>query len=69
MKYKFKAFLTGFIMFMIVLAIAGFVNFLSIILGTEAFLTTFATLCILYLCYVFGDLYLSVYASKEKKDA
>jgi membrane protein implicated in regulation of membrane protease activity len=69
MKYKMKAFLTGVTMLAIVAAIAGFVNALMLILGTDMFLTGFAVLSILYLCYVFGDLYLSIYASKEKSDA
>ena len=69
MKYKMKAFLTGFTMLMVAAAIGGFMSFLSLILGTEMFLTGFAVLCVLYLCYVFGDLYLSFYGSKENKDA
>ena len=69
MKYKMKAFLTGFTMLMVAAAIGGFVSFLALILGTEMFLTGFAVLCILYLCYIFGDLYLSFYGSKENKDA
>jgi hypothetical protein len=52
-----------------VIAIAGFVNLIMLILGTDLFLTGFAVLAVLYLCYIFGDLYLSIYASKEKSDA
>lgn len=69
MKYRMKAFLTGLTMLAVMIAIAGFMNFLILILGTDMFLMGFAVLCILFLCYVLGDSYLSLNGSKENKDA
>lgn len=69
MKYKLKALFIGIAMLAIIVAIAGFVNFLILILGTDTFLVGFSVICILYLCFSFGDLYMSFYGSKENKDA
>lgn len=68
MKYKLKALFVGLAGLLMITAIAGFMNFFVLVVGTHVFLAIISAICALYLCYLGGDLYLKLY-HKENTDA
>ena len=69
MKYKLKALLYGLAGLLMITAIAGFVNFFMLVVGTDTFLAIITAICGLYLCYLAGDLYLKFHGNKENENA